>query len=166
MSETRSKIASFCLKTEANGNRTALKVEIFPAVEWEDGDAGFYRLRKAGKWDDLSDDYPYRSAEAVGRYVADAVARHLEETTDVQPPRRTVHMQESCFAPYGPRDELLGLQEHCHARVVSEDTIIGADGRQYVAVSAYELGGTRLMAIDDLRFYDRAPEEWRDGNGI
>ena len=48
----------------------------------------------------------------------------------------------------------------CQARVVSNDTVIGMDGRQYVVVSAVEIG-TRLMAVDDLRFYDKG----RAGNG-
>lgn len=74
-------------------------------------------------------------------------------------PRRAVHPQEPCWLDYGPEDKATGLQfKSCQARVVSADSVIGADGRQYVAISAYELGGVRLMAIDDLRFYDRQGE--------
>ena len=70
-------------------------------------------------------------------------------------PRREVHPQEPCWLDYGPEDKATGLQfRSCQARVVSADSVIGADGRQYVAISAYELGGVRIMAVDDLRFYD------------
>ncbi len=69
--------------------------------------------------------------------------------------RRDVHVQEPCWIDCGPEDRELGIQlKSCQARVVSADSVIGADGRQYVAVSAYELGGVRIMPVDELRFYD------------
>ena len=79
-------------------------------------------------------------------------------------PRREVHPQEPCWLDYGPEDRETGIQlRSCQARIVSADSVIGADGRQYVAVSAYELGGVRIMAVDDLRFYDRGPGKGRAG---
>ena len=69
--------------------------------------------------------------------------------------RREVHPQEPCWLDYGPIDRETGLQfRSCQARIASADSVIGADGKQYVAVSAVELGGVRIMAVDDLRFYD------------
>lgn len=71
-------------------------------------------------------------------------------------PRRKVRPQEPCWLDYGPEDRATGVQlRSCQARVVSADSVIGADGRQYVAVSAYELGGVRIMPVDELRFYKK-----------
>ena len=69
--------------------------------------------------------------------------------------RRDVHVQEPCWIDCGPEDRELGIQlKSCQARVVSADKVIGADGRQYVAISAFQLGGVRIVPLDDLRFYD------------
>ena len=71
-------------------------------------------------------------------------------------PRRKVRPQEPCWLDYGPEDRELGIQlRSCQARIVSADSVIGADGRQYVAVSAAALGGVRIMPVDNLRFYPK-----------
>ena len=155
MAEKRQKIGTICAKFGAGKGTKSIKIELFPASEWADGSKGYFRLRKDGAWDDLKR-YPYRSGKAVAQYIAGHVRDFLDGTTRARSPRREVHALEPCWADCGPEDPSLHMQfDTCCARIVSEDSVIGEDGRQYVVVSAPELGGVRLMAIDDLRFYDR-----------
>ena len=161
MAEKRQKIGAICLKFEASCGAKSMKIDVFPASEWEDGLRGYFRLRRDGSWDDLKRS-PYRSAKAVAQYIAAFVREHLDGSTRKRPARREVHCLEPCWLDYGPDDPALGLQlKSCDARIVSEDTVIGEDGRQYVVISAQELGGIRLMPVDELRFYDR--KERSDG---
>ena len=160
MAEKRRKISTICAKFETGKGTKLLKIELFPASEWADGSKGYFRLRKDRSWDEPKRS-PYRSAKAVAQYIAGLVRDHLDGTTRARPPRREVHRLEPCRVDYGPDDHDLGIPlRSCQARVVSNDTVIGMDGRQYVVVSAVEIG-TRLMAVDDLRFYDKG----RAGNG-
>ena len=155
MAEKRRKISTICAKFETGKDTKLMKIELFPADEWADGSKGYFRLRKDRAWDEPKRS-PYRSAKAVAQYIAGLVRDHLDGTTRARPPRREVHALEPCWADCGPEDPILHMQlDSCCARIVSEDSVIGEDGRQYVAVSAPELGGVRLMAIDDLRFYDK-----------
>lgn len=156
MSEKRSKIAAFCLKNEA---RQDTKIEVYPSTLWEDGKEGFYRLRQDGRWIDLDGGFPYRSADAVSLYIgeqAGLVLRQVSPAAAVPLPVRKCDPLTPCWAPYGPVDRELGIQfSSCCARVVSQNYIIGRDGRQYIAVSAPELGGTMIMAADELNFYPK-----------
>lgn len=155
MAEKRRKISTICAKFETGKGTKLLKIELFPASEWADGSKGYFRLRKDRSWDEPKRS-PYRSAKAAAQYIASLVRDFLDGTTRARPPRREVHRLEPCWVDCGPEDPSLHMQlDTCCARIVSEDSVIGEDGRQYVVVSAPELGGVRLMAIDDLRFYDR-----------
>ena len=160
MAEHRTKLGTFCATQSANGTPVKLAtVEVFPATAWGEEEQGLYRLRINRSW--INGKGEYMDLAGVGRCLAGFVARMDDSDPDrpcPPPARREVHTLEPCWADYGPKDKD-GLQyESCQARVVSDDTVIGMDGRQYVAVSAPELGGVRLMAIDDLRFYDRQGE--------
>ena len=133
-------------------------------IEWDESEQGLYRLRVNRSW--VNGKGEYMDLAGVGRCLAGFVARMDDSDPDrpcTPPVRREVHALDPCWADYGPKDKDGMQYESCQARVVSDDTVIGMDGRQYVVVSAPELGGVRLMAIDDLRFYDRTPNEQRGG---
>ncbi len=160
MAEHRTKLGTFCATQSANGTPVKLAtVEVFPATEWDESEQGLYRLRVNRSW--VNGKGEYMDLAGVGRCLAGFVARMDDSDPDrpcTPPARREVHALDPCWADYGPKDKDGMQYESCQARVVSDDTVIGIDGRQYVVVSAPELGGVRLMAIDDLRFYDRQGE--------
>ncbi len=158
MAEKRQKIGSFCaLKCAKSGGASEklASVEVFASTEWPDGEPGQYRLRVNRSWDDVDglDGARYRNRAAVGNYLASLLAL-MDGETPATLQRRRVHKLEACWVPCGPVDPEIGIQlQSCQARIVSEDTVIGQDGRQYVVVSAVELGGVRLMPLDDVKFY-------------
>ena len=154
MSEKRTKIAEILLKTEAKGDRKTVKIEVFPSEQWDDGKDGYFRLRVDGHWSD-PERYPYRSASAVASHVAQRLWLALRNSTSVRPLRRKVESLQRAFMDVGPDDHLLGIPlGSAEVRIVSEDSVIGEDGRQYVVVNSVATG-TVLVAIDDLRFYDK-----------
>lgn len=156
MAEKRRKIGSFCALKSASGGASdkLATVEIFPATEWEDGLHGQYRIRVNRSWHAEGEGARYCDRTAVGRYLANLVGL-MEDDAPATLQRRRVHKLEPCWVPCGPVDPELGIQlQNCQARVVSEDSIIGQDGRQYVAVSAVELGGVRLMPLEEINFYE------------
>ena len=162
MSEKRKKSATILIKTEANRGNTAVKVELFPAAQWERERECLFRLRVNGAWVN-NEQAIYFSVGAVNEYLAGLIKEVFDEAGVSQPVRREVHALAPCWVDYGPDDHDLGIPMHsCQARVVSNDTVIGMDGRQYVVVSAVEIG-TRLMAVDDLRFYDGKKTKERKG---
>lgn len=162
MSEKRRKIASFCLKNEA---KQSVQAEVFPSALWEDGQEGFYRIRQDGRWKDCEGEFPYRSAEAVSLYIGGLVREALAQSdaAAAEPVKlRKCEPLERCFVPCGPVDAEIGIQlESCEARVMSNNFVIGQDGRQYIAVSAHALGGTVIVAVDDVNFYEetKSPKE-------
>lgn len=100
-------------------------------------------------------DGPYRSADAVASYVAQRLRLVLRNFSPVRPLRRKVESLQRAFMDVGPDDHLLGIPLHSvEVRIVSEDSVIGEDGRQYVVVNSVATG-TVLVAVDDLRFYDK-----------
>lgn len=154
MSEKRKKSATILIKTEANGGKAAVKVELFPAAQWERERDCLFRLRVNGAWVN-NEQTIYFSRGAVNEYLGKRLEEVFDEAGVSQPVRREVHALDPCWVDYGPDDHDLGIPlRSCQARVVSNDSVIGMDGRQYVVVSAVEIG-TRLMAVDDLRFYDK-----------
>ena len=154
MSEKRTKFAEILLKTEAKGDRKTVKIEVFPSDQWDDGKDGYFRLRVDGHWSD-PEKYPYRSADAVASHVAQRLRLVLRNSSPVRPLRRKVQSLQRAFMDVGPDDHLLGIPLHsAEVRIVSEDSVIGEDGRQYVVVNSVATG-TALVAVDDLRFYDK-----------
>lgn len=154
MSEKRTKFAEISLKTWAKSGRKTVKIEVFPSDQWWDGKDGYFRLRVDGYWSD-PERYPYRSADAVASYVAQRLRLVLRNSSPVRPLRRKVESLQRAFMDVGPDDHLLGIPLHSvEVRIVSEDSVIGEDGRQYVVVNSVATG-TVLVAIDDLRFYDK-----------
>ena len=158
MSEKRKKSATILIKTEANAGKTAVKVELFPATQWERERECLFRLRVNGAWVN-NEQAIYFSGGAVNEYLAKLLNEIFDDSGVAQPVRREVHALDPCWLDYGPDDHDLGIPMHsCQARVISNDTVIGMDGRQYVVVSAVEIG-TRLMAVDDLRFHDKEKKQ-------
>lgn len=162
MSEKRKKSATILIKTEANAGKTAVKVELFPAAQWERERECLFRLRVNGAWVN-NEQAIYFSVGAVNECLAGLIKEVFDEAGVSQPARREVHALDPCWVDYGPDDHDLGIPlRSCQARVVSNDSVIGMDGRQYVVVSAVEIG-TRLMPVDDLRFYDGKKTKERKG---
>lgn len=160
MAERRQKLGSFCaLKHTGGASEKLATVEVFAAQEWSNGEPGQYRLRVNRSWDDVDDGTRYRNRAAVGDYLASLLAL-MDGDEPAKFQRREVSKLEPCWVPCGPVDPELGIQlQSCQARIVSEDTVIGQDGRQYVVVSAVELGGIRLMPLDDVKFYQTKKEK-------
>ena len=153
MSEKRTKFAEILLKIGAKTGRKTVKIEVFPSGQWDDGKDGYFRLRVDGRWSD-PERYPYRSADAVASHVAQRLWLALRNSTPARPPRRKVVSLQRAFMDVGPDDHLLGIPLHsAEVRIVSEDSVIGEDGRQYVVVNSVATG-TVLAAVDELRFYD------------
>lgn len=162
MSEKRKKSATILIKTEANAGKTSVKVELFPAAQWERERDCLFRLRVNGAWVN-NEQSIYYSVGAVNEYLAGLMKEVFDEAGVSQSGRREVHALDPCWLDYGPDDHDLGIPlRSCQARVVSNDSVIGMDGRQYVVVSSVEIG-TRLMAVDDLRFYDGKKTKERKG---
>ena len=164
MAENRTKLGTICISQSVDSASVKLAtVDIFPATEWDKEEQGLYRLRVNRSW--INGKGEYMELAGVGQCVASFVARLDGSDPDrpcSPPARRKVHTLEPCWVDYGPKDKDGMQYESCQARVVSNDTVIGMDGRQYVVVSAVEIG-TRLMAVDDLRFYDGKKTKERKG---
>lgn len=144
MSEKRKKIASFCLKSRAN---TAHKVELFDAEEWPDGPRGSARLRIDGRWKD-GPDKARLFLNASG--VADVVQRLLiEGGLPAAPCRPQVRKGQIVSVPCAPYDDDGFAWGSEQGRIVSDDVLLGHDGRWYAVISGVTVK-TRFFPCEDL----------------
>ncbi|MBQ3060456.1 MAG: hypothetical protein IJD16_09135 [Desulfovibrio sp.] len=148
MSEKRKKFAVFCLKLKAK----RIKVELFDADQWADGEPECVRARIDGRWHDTPDGSRlWLDAEDVARLIQSLL---LEDGQLPAPPpvpeRPVLRYAQPVSLPCGPytsKGEPLGMER---GRILSEDAVLGHDGRWYVVVG----GVTRrtcLEAYDNLR---------------
>ncbi|MBO4312563.1 MAG: hypothetical protein J5828_06155 [Desulfovibrionaceae bacterium] len=156
MSEKRKKCAACCLKLKAK----SVKVELFEATEWEDGEPGCVRVRIDGRWHNAPEGSRlWLDVENVGALVARLLMDDgsLPEPRAV-PERPNVSRAQLVSMPCGPytrRGEPLGT---ALGRIASEDALLGCDGRWYVIVSG-GIEPLHFVAHDDLTF----PPERKSG---
>ena len=149
MSEKRKKCAAFCLKLKAK----SVKVELFDATEWRDGEPGCVRVRVAGRWHNAPDGSRlWLDVEDVGAFVAQLLINNGQmpppRAVPEQPKVRRAQLVSLPCGPYTRRGEPLGT---ALGRIASDDALLGSDGRWYVIVS----GGMQPMhfiAYDELTF--------------
>ena len=147
MSEKRKKIAAFCLKIGA----TTVKVELFEAELWEDGEPASFRARINGRWHDTpSGEKLWLDFEEVAALMRNLLLFGSDVPPPPSlPPRPVVKKGQLVSLPCGPyssRGEPLCREL---GRIVSEDTMLGHDGKWYVIA-----GGVKVrlgfVAYDDL----------------
>lgn len=148
MSEKRKKISSFCLRNGA----TTIRVALYDADQWDDGEPGCFRVSVNGRWHDAPDGSRlWLDVEDVGMLLSDLMVHGTElPPPPVVPPKPIVKRGQAVSLPCGPyteRGEALGSEM---GRIASEDVLLGHDGRWYVIAG----GVTRrlgFVAYEELR---------------
>ena len=121
MSEKRKKIASICLKTEANNNA---KVELFDPEQWDDAPENRVRARLNGKWvDDHKGENLYLDTRGVGSLVGTLLS---EGTLPPAPPKPTYAKNQRVLLPVGD-----GVEQ---GNVMNAEPFLGADNQWHVLV--------------------------------
>lgn len=130
MSEKRKKISSFCLRNGAN----TIRVGLYDADQWDDGEPGCYRVNIDGRWHDAPDGSRlWLDVEEVGVLVSNLMLYGSElPPPPALPPKPVVHKGQPVSLPCGPftaKGEPLGREV---GRISSEDVLLGYDGQWYV----------------------------------
>ena len=130
MSEKRKKISSFCLRNGA----TTIRVGLYEADQWEDGEPCCYRVNIDGRWHDAPDGSRlWLDVEEVGGLVSNLMLYGSElPPPPALPPKPVVHKGQPVSLPCGPftaKGEPLGREV---GRISSEDVLLGYDGQWYV----------------------------------
>ena len=130
MSEKRKKISSFCLRNGA----TTIRVGLYEADQWEDGEPCCYRVNIDGRWHDAPDGSRlWLDVEEVGVLVSNLMLYGSElPPPPALPPKPVVHKGQPVSLPCGPftaKGEPLGREV---GRISSEDVLLGYDGQWYV----------------------------------
>lgn len=130
MSEKRKKISSFCLRNGA----TTIRVGLYEADQWEDGEPYCYRVNIDGRWHDAPDGSRlWLDVEEVGVLVSNLMLYGSElPPPPALPPKPVVHKGQPVSLPCGPftaKGEPLGREV---GRISSEDVLLGYDGQWYV----------------------------------
>lgn len=130
MSEKRKKISSFCLRSGA----TTIRVSLYDADQWDDGEPGCFRVNVNGRWHDAPDGSRlWLDVEDVGMLLSDLMIHGTElPPPPAVPPKPVVKRGQAVSLPCGPyttRGEALGSEM---GRIASEDVLLGHDGKWYV----------------------------------
>lgn len=130
MSEKRKKISSFCLRNGA----TTIRVGLYEADQWEDGEPCCYRVNIDGRWHDAPDGSRlWLDVEEVGVLVGKLMLYGTElPPPPALPPKPVVHRGQAVSlpcAPYTEKGEPLGSEL---GRIASEDVLLGHDSQWYV----------------------------------
>ena len=142
MSEKRKKFAAFCLKLKAKN----IKVELFDADQWDDGETGCVRVRIGGRWHDAPDGSRlWLDAEDVARLIQSLLLEDGQLSVPTPLPERPVLRYAQPVSlpcgPYSSKGEPLGMER---GRILSEDAVLGHDRRWYVVVG----GVTRRICLE------------------
>ena len=139
MAEKRKFALAICVKIDA---KTAVKIELFDAVQWSESAQGRYRCRVNRRWHDLPDG---------GHAYLDM--RQIMELAVALAQGGNLHLAPMPRIPYGtavslPNGNVVeGVVRRDVTRTMTPP-IRGHDGRWYVGVLAW--GGTVLAPVDDL----------------
>ncbi len=130
MSEKRKKISSFCLRNGA----TTIRVGLYEADQWEDGEPCCYRVNIDGRWHDAPDGSRlWLDVEEIGVLVGKLMLYGTElPPPPAVSPKPIVKRGQAVSLPCGPhtaKGEPLGSEL---GRIASEDVLLGHDGRWYV----------------------------------
>lgn len=149
MSEKRERMGAFRLKIGA----TSVKVDLFDALQWDDGEPGCVRVWLNGRWHNgPNGERLWLDADKVAGLIRDLLLTNGELPPPCCHPARPVvkkaQMVSLPCGPYAADGEALGREQ---GRIASEDVLLGHDGRWYVLAGGVvcRLG---FVAYEDLRF--------------
>ena len=140
MAEKRKFDFSICVKIDA---KTAFKVELFDAAQWQKAEQGRYRCRVSGRWHDLPDGKPAYLDMRQALELVEALTRGGDLRLDPEP---DIPIATAVSVPNG---EVIGGVVMRDITRVTTPPVRGYDGRWYVGVLLYGRG-TVIFPTTDL----------------
>ena len=152
MAEHRRPTESICVKTSA---KTAFKIELFPAEQWQKSAQGRFRLRVNRRWIDSPEGVPmYMDRAQIGTFVSKLGDK---QTLSTVPPKPDLPPKTRVNVPNGKA--LAGVKLYDISWTITEP-FLGYDGRWYVCANLYGVGGA-MVPVDEIILKKKGPAQGR-----